>query len=372
MSVKVQKYPSAQNPDKYEKYSFEYTVSHSSGAAFSVINYGASITSLLVPDRDGNFADVVLGHSELDKYMASGSLHGAAVGRCANRTKGAQFALNGTIYQMPKNDGENNLHGGNPSYQNVFWEGSVIPNAEAKDLLDETGVAHSFAIDGDAVLFRYLSPDGECGLPGNLHSEILYAWTSDMTLLIVYTGKSDQDTVFSPTNHSYFNLAGEGSGSTENHMLFINADRITRKSEDNVPDGTFSDVEGTVFDFTVPSPIGKTIRSDHPQLVMSRGMDQNFCLNTGGDVNAISAILIEPSSGRKMEVLTNFPGIQVYTGNHLEGSQSKIGGVYVNNGGVCLETQLFPDAVHHSNFPSAVIPAKKRVCYLTGYRFFAQ
>jgi aldose 1-epimerase len=193
-----------------------------------------------------------------------------------------------------------------------------------------------------------------------------------MTLLIVYTGKSDKDTVFSPTNHSYFNLAGEDSGSTKNQLLYINADQITNKAEDNVPDGTFSDVVGTVFDFTVPSPIGQTIGRDHPQLVTSRGMDQNFCLKTGGDVNTISAILNDPSSGRKIEVLTNFPGIQIYSGNHLEGSLSKSGGLYVDIGGVCLETQLFPDAMHHANFPSAIIPANKRVCYLTGYRFSAK
>ncbi len=370
MSVTIHSYPSRECPGKYDNQSFEYTLTHSSGASFSVINYGAVITRILVPDRLGRIGDVELGYKDLDGYLRNGSWHGATVGRSANRIKGARFEIEGRTYRIPQNDGENNLHGGSPCFQNVFWNAQIISEDEAHIYLRKTAIHSSLNIDGEAVLMDYISPDGACGFPGNLDAQVLYAWTRDMALLIIFSGTSDAPTIFAPTNHSYFNLAGEAAGSVSGHMLFIDADRITDKAPDNVPNGEFSDVDGTDFDFRVPSPVSKTIGSDHPQIVSSGGLDQNYCLNTGGDASILAASLVDPKSGRKMEVFTSFPGLQVYTGNFLNGD-SKGDKPYERLGAICMEAQLYPDAVHHPNFPSAVISADTRTCYLTGYRFSA-
>jgi aldose 1-epimerase len=224
--------------------------------------------------------DVILGFSNLSDYLKSGSCHGAIVGRHANRIKNASFMLNGKEYFLPKNDGENNLHGGTPSFQNVFWKGEVLPVSKAAEYLLGSGIQNEFELDGDAVLFSYTSPDGACGFPGNLKIEVLYAWSKDLTLLILYRGESDADTLFSPTNHAYFNLNGHDSGSVSRHILWMDSDRITNKDPSNVPDGTFTDVKNTIFDFTDPAPLGPTMTDRNPQLLSSRGLDQNYCLKT--------------------------------------------------------------------------------------------
>lgn len=368
MSVTIMPYPSREFPGKYDDSSFEYTLRHKTGASFSVINFGATITRIQVPDRSGAFSDILLGYKNLDRYLDNRAWHGATVGRSANRIKGAEFTIDGVTYRIPKNDGDNNLHGGTPCFQNVFWNATVLREEEARIYLEKTGIRNSFHIEGEAVRMDYLSPDGACGFPGNLSAQVLFAFTRDMTLLIVFSGISDAPTVFSPTNHAYFNLAGEDSGSVSDHVLFIDADTMTDKAVDNVPNGEISAVRGTVFDFTVPSPVGKFIGSQDPQIISSQGLDQNFCLNTDGDATRMAAYLTDPKSGRKMEVFTNFPGLQVYTGNHLTG-ESKGDQPYGKYGGICLETQLYPDAVHHKNFPAAIIPADRKTDYLTGYRF---
>lgn len=368
MSITIHSYPSREFPGKYDTRSFEYTLEHSSGASFSVINYGAVITRILVPDRRGSLGDVELGYKDLDGYLHNGSWHGATVGRSANRTKGARFEIDGKTYRIPQNDGENNLHGGSPCFQNVFWNARVLTEDDAHIYLQKTGIHSSFNVEGEAVLMDYMSPDGACGFPGNLDAQVLFAWTRDMALLIIYSGISDAPTIFAPTNHSYFNLAGEDSGPVAGHMLFIDAENVTDKAPDNVPNGEISSVDGTDLDFRIPSPVGKTFNSDHPQIVSSGGLDQNYCLEAAGDASTPAASLVDPDSGRKMEVFTNFPGLQVYTGNFLSGS-SKGDQPYERFGAICMETQLYPDAVHHPNFPSAIIPANTRTCYLTGYRF---
>jgi aldose 1-epimerase len=371
MPVSIKNYPSVKNPGKYDNESFEYTLTHSSGAVFSVINYGATITRILVPDRNGKMEDVELGHCDLDGYLKNTEWHGTSVGRSANRIKGAAFSINGRDYKITANEGKNNLHTGVPGFHSVFWKGTVFSQGDARKYLDETGILNDFSIEDEAVLFEYVSPDGACGFPGNLDAQILYAWTSDATLLIVFTGKSDAETIFAPTNHSYFNLAGQAAGSVSEHVLFVDADTTTDKFYDNVPDGTISDVRGTPLDFTVPSPVRKALGNNHPQLECSKGIDQNFCLNSAGDARVPAAVLSEPSSGRKMEVFTNFPGIQIYAGNHLGGSASKNSTPYMPYGGICLEAQMYPDSFHHPNFPSALIKHNVRKCYLTGYRFSA-
>ncbi len=370
MSITIQSYPSREFPGKYDDVSFEYTLEHSSGASFSVINYGAVITKVLVPDRNGAFGDVELGYKDLDGYLINGSWHGATVGRSANRIKGARFEIDGKSFRLPVNDGENNLHGGSPCFQNVFWDARVLSEDDAHIYLQKTGIHNPFKIEGEAVLMDHRSPDGACGFPGNLDAQVLFAWTRDMALLIIFSGVSDAPTIFAPTNHSYFNLAGEASGSVAGHVLFIDAESVTEKASDNVPNGNIITVDGTDMDFRIPSLVGKTFDSLHPQIVSSRGLDTNYCLNTAGDASVIASSLVDPVSGRKMEIFTNFPGLQIYTGNYLTGP-SKGEKPYERFGAICLEAQLYPDAVHHPNFPNAIIPADTRACYLTAYRFSA-
>ena len=369
MSIAIHSYPSREYPGKYDGSSFEYTLEHSSGASFSVINYGAVITRILVPDRFGNLADVELGYKDLDGYLHNGSWHGATVGRSANRIKGARFEIDGKTYRLPVNDGENNLHGGSECFQNVFWDARILSEDDAHIYLQKTGIHSPFSIEGEAVLMDHRSPDGACGFPGNLDAQVLFAWTRDMALLILFSGVSDAPTIFAPTNHSYFNLAGEDSGSVAGHMLFIDAD-VTERRRTMSPNGNIISVDGTDMDFRVPSPVGKTFHSDHPQIVSSNGLDQNYCLVAAGDASIPVSSLVDPVSGRKMEIFTNFPGLQIYTGNYLNGP-SKSDKPYERFGAICLEAQLYPDAVHHPNFQSSVIPANKRTCYMTAYRFSA-
>jgi aldose 1-epimerase len=351
---------------------FKYRLTHSTGAFFSVINYGASITSIFVRDKEGQLADVVLGFCCLDDYLNNSSCHGAIVGRHANRIKNSAFSLNGKECTLPKNDGQNNLHGGSPAFQNVFWDGQVLTQETAQEYLLNSNIQSEYKIEGEAVLFTYRSPDGSCGFPGNLDTSVLYAWTTDMTLLILYRGESDADTLFSPTNHSYFNLQGHDSGNVSRQKLWIDSDTITNKDEGNVPDGTFSNVKGSIFDFTKPTALGPTMTDSNPQLVSSMGLDQNFCLHTTHGKASRAAMLSDPISGRNMEVSTNFPGLQVYTGNHIGGSCGKSGNEYIRFAGVCLEAQLYPDAIHHENFPSPVISANEPRYYVTGYRYFVE
>jgi len=350
----------------------KYRLTHSSGAFFSVINYGASITSICVRDKKGELADVVLGFSCLEDYAHSASCHGAVVGRHANRIKNAAFSLGGKEYKLPVNDGPNNLHGGYPSFQNVFWDGEVLPQDQAAEFLLQTGIQTDFEIEGDAILFSYHSPDGACGFPGNLDASVLYAWTKDITLLIVYRGVSDADTLFSPTNHSYFNLKGHDSGNVSRQILWIDSDTIINKDPENVPDGTFRHVKESIFDFSTPSALGPTMTDHDPQLLSSNGLDQNYCLHTSHSKVQSVARLSDPESGRVMEVITNFPGLQVYTGNHIGGCCGKGGNEYIRFAGVCLEAQLYPDAVHHFDFPSPVILKNEPCCYMTGYRYLVE
>ena len=350
----------------------KYRLTHSSGAFFSVINYGASITSICVRDRQGQLADIILGFSCLEDYMKSSSCHGAVVGRSANRIKNAAFSLHGKEYFLPENDGPNNLHGGSPSFHNVFWAGSVLTQTQAEEFLADSQIKTDYEIEGDAVLFTYRSPDGACGFPGNLDTSVLYAWTKDLTMLILYRGESDADTIFNPTNHAYFNLQGHDSGNVAHHILWVDADKITNKDRENVPDGTFSPVQGSIFDFTTPAPLGPTTKDNNPQLISSLGLDQNFCLKTTHCKSSTAARLSDPVTGRVMEVSTNCPGLQVYTGNHIGGCCGKGGNEYIRFGGVCLETQQYPDAIHHPEFPSPVILAHEPCYYVTGYRYFAE
>ena len=369
MSITTKDYLSIKNPDKYKGISRQFTITAAGGYEASVITYGALITNLMVPDKDGNIADIILGLKGLDEYMASGANHGSVVGRSANRISGAKFAINGNVYEIPANDGPNNLHSGKPAFQNVFWDGQVISESEADLLIHESGIAGIAECDGEALLLTYVSPDGACGFPGNLKTKVLYCWLEDKTFLIMYIAKSDKDTVFAPTNHSYFNLAGHNSGYTGEQLLTINADAVTLKDEHNCPDGRIMPVDGTVFDCREARFVSDLLDSDDPQITMSLGIDQNWCLNTVPGTFSFAAAIEDPASGRNMEVFTDLPGIQIYAGNHLGGQDQKGDIPYVQYGAVCLEAQMFPNAVNIPEFASPVIKAGETVFHACGYRF---
>lgn len=342
---------------------------HSSGSSFTIMEYAAAITEILVPDKNGVYADVMLGFSDLDGYLGNGGCHGSIVGRVANRTKGASFILNEDLVTMPANDGDNNLHGGPGSFQNVFWTGSVLSNNEAETYLEASGIRSDFHVEGEAVLFVHESPEHTCGLPGNLNAEVLYAWTSDQTLLILYRGKSDADTIFCPTNHAYFNLGGHNSGSVSDHLLWIDSSQMTNKDSENVPDGSISEIKDTVFDFSNDKNLQDTMQMEDPQLASSLGLDQNYCLKSTLSQASRVALLRDPKTAREMEVITSFPGLQIYTGNHTNNTIGKGGFIYDQYAGVCLEAQLYPNAIHHPDFPDAVLRAGEVKNFLTGYRF---
>ncbi|MBQ1246773.1 MAG: galactose-1-epimerase, partial [Clostridiales bacterium] len=246
MSITSRDYVSATNPDCKAK---QYTITIDGGYEASVITYGAVITDLIVPDKDGKPTDIMLGCKGLDEYMGNGANHGAVIGRSANRIKDASFVIDGVKYQIPKNEGENNLHSGNPGYQNVFWDAEILSEEEADEIILDSKIAGIPGCDGGAVLLSYTSPDGATGFPGNLDTKVLYCWLEDKTFLILYCGKTDKDTIFAPTNHAYFNLRGENAeGTVNNDLIMINSDKITIKDDMNVPTGELKDVEGTVFD----------------------------------------------------------------------------------------------------------------------------
>ena len=369
MRIVKESYPSIQEPEKYKDRSFRFIMNSDSGAEASFITYGARIATLCVPDKNGVNADIMLGMKGLDEYMRDGGNHGAIVGRSANRIAGASFVINGVKYDIPNNDGGNNLHTGVPAFQNVFWEGDIIGKDEADGYIEASGIAGIPESEGEAVKFSCVSEDGECGFPGRLETTVIYSWLVDNTLLILYVGLSDKDTVFAPTNHSYFNLGGHNSGYVGNNLLMCNSDRVTLKNEHNCPDGDYLDVEGTVFDCRQQIFLSQLIDSDEPQITMSRGIDQNYCINGyNGDYN-FAACLTDPDSGRVMELYTDFPGVQFYAGNHLGGNDQKGDIPYKPYDALCLEAQMFPNSVNVPGFESAVIKAGIPRYHACGYKF---
>ena len=374
MSITVEDYLSKSNPEKYKGISKRYTMKSSYGMEAMILNYGALVEKLFVPDSSGNLADVMLGLKGLDDYMESGANHGSVVGRSANRIKDASFVINGETYNIPKNEGPNNLHSGNPGYSTVFWDGKIISREETDAFIKGSGISGIPEADGESLLLSYTSPDGATGFPGNLDTNVLYAWLVDGTLLIMYKGTTDKDTIFAPTNHSYFNLRGQNSGLVSDHLLMVNADKVTVKDELNCPNGEYMDVEGTCFDFREPKPISQALDTDEPQVTMSVGLDQNFCLNDSQDGNkyAFAASVCDPITNRIMDVYTDLPGLQAYAGCHIAGTKNPKGDVpYVQYGAICLEAQMYPNAVNIPEFKSPVIKAGVPCYHACGYRFKA-
>jgi aldose 1-epimerase len=314
-----------------------YTLTNSHHMEVRAMNYGAIIVSLRVPDRKGQVADIVLGHDTLEGYFDNSPHLGGLVGRYANRIANGSFTLDGVKYSLPKNNGPNTLHGGIKGFDQAVWQGTPLKS--------KTGVA-----------FSYLSKDGEEGFPGNLKVKVTYSLTEANELVINYEATTDKPTVLNLSQHSYFNLAGEGTGDILNHEAMINADRFTPVDSTMIPAGELRLVKGTPLDFTTQTKVGARIDDNYEQLVLGKGYDHNFVINRKAEGLVLAARAYEPVSGRVMEISTDQPGVQFYTGNFLDGTVTgKQGHVYKQRYGLCFETQHFPDSPNHPEFPSAVL-----------------
>ena len=329
-----------------------YTLTNSKGVEVDTMNYGGIILSIRVPDRKGQFADIVLGHDTLEGYVPNPPYIGAVVGRYANRIANGTFTLDGKTYTLPKNDGPNTLHGGtDKTFNKVVWEGEPMKG--------KTGVTYT-----------YLSKDGDDGFPGNMKVKVTYTLTNDNELVIDYEATTDKATVINFSQHSYFNLAGQGTSDILNHELMLNADRFTPVDKNLIPTGELRPVKGTPMDFTTSTRIGSRIDDNYEQLVLGHGYDHNWVINRKMIGLTLAARVYEPTSGRVMEVSTTQPGVQFYTGNFLDGTVTgKQGHVYKRRYGLCLETQHFPDSPNHPDFPSTVLKPGETFKSKTVFKF---
>ena len=327
-----------------------YTISDQTVEA-RVITYGGTIVSLRTPDKNGKMADIVQGFDSIDGYLQKEPYFGALIGRYGNRIAKGHFTLDGKEYSLPINDGPNSLHGGDKGFDKVVWTGKAIPNG---------------------VELTYLSKDGDEGYPGNLTATVRYTLIGS-ELEISYSVTTDKDTVLNLTNHSYFNLAGQGSGDILKHELQINAAHFTPVDDTLIPTGEIKAVAGTPMDFRTPHAIGERIDRDDEQLKRGKGYDHNWVLDNATGKLAKAAEVYEPTSGRTLEVLTTQPGLQFYTGNFLDGTlKGKDGKVYNRRYALCLETQHFPDSPNHANFPSTELKPGQHYHAITIFKFGAR
>jgi aldose 1-epimerase len=331
-----------------------YTLSNKNGVEAAITNFGGIVVSLKVPDRKGKLDDVILGYDQLDGYLTNKAFFGAIIGRYGNRVAHGKFVLTGTTYNIPKNDGDNALHGGLKGFNKRLWTAKDVSGSH-----------------GQALEVTYLSKDGEEGFPGNLSAKVVYTLTDQNELKIDYSATTDKDTVINLTNHSYFNLAGQGNGDILGHELTIRADRFTPVDSTLIPTGELKPVKGTPFDFTKATAIGARISQDDPQLKVGKGYDHNWVLNSGGKgALSVAAEAYEPTTGRVLQVLTDQPGVQFYSGNFLDGSITGKGGkVYNLRNGFCLETQHFPDSPNQPKFPSTVLKPGQHYQTTTVFKF---
>jgi aldose 1-epimerase len=319
-----------------------YTLANANGVELRAMNYGGIILSLRVPDRDGRFDDIVLGYESLDEYLEESPYFGAIVGRYANRIAGGRFTLNGKTYKLATNNGPNHLHGGTVGFDQRVWDAAPFVDAH-----------------GTGITFSYTSPAGEEGYPGTLETTVRYTLTDDNQLIVYYEATATEATPVNLSQHTYFNLAGDGRRDILDHRLMLNANYFTPVDSTLIPTGELHPVAGTPFDFTSLTPIGARIDADDTQVEYGQGYDHNFVLDrsdAGKDSLALAARVVEPQTGRVLTVHTTEPGVQFYTGNFLDGSLTgKDGAVYERRYGFCLETQHFPDSPNQPNFPSTIL-----------------
>jgi aldose 1-epimerase len=330
-----------------------FTLRKPGGIEARICTYGGILVSLKVPDRDGHLDDVVLGYDHLEGYLTLSPYFGAVVGRYANRIAKGAFALEGVTYALAANNGPNSLHGGRKGFDKVVWQ-----------------AAHTGTASAPTLTLQYLSKDGEEGYPGNLSVTAVYSLTGDDGLRLNLTATTDKTTIVNLSQHTYFNLAGKGD--ILGHQVYIDADRFTPVDGTLIPTGELRPVEGTPFDFRQPAAIGARIEQDDEQLLHGRGYDHNFVLNHPIGRLDVIARVTEPATGRVLEVLTTEPGVQLYSGNYLNGAiKGKGGQVYGKRAGFCLEAQHFPDSPNHAAFPSTTLKPGEVYQNTIIYRFSA-
>lgn len=331
-----------------------FTLTNRQGMQVKVLDFGAIISEIHVPDRDGNFADVVLGFDRIEPYLHNSAFLGAVIGRFGNRIAEGRFSLDGKDYQLAVNNPPNHLHGGNQGFHQVMWQAAPFTRDDAV-----------------GITFTRSSPHGEDGYPGKLDVTVVYELDNDNALSLRYHAVTDQATPINLTNHSYFNLAGQGD--ILGHALSINADRYLPVDAGAIPTGELADVSGTPFDLRQSTVIGSSIDVPHEQLRIGHGYDHNFVLNQQADHGLnLAATVRDPVSGRVMQVYTQEPGIQFYSGNFLDGSQQGKQGAIRYRGALCLETQHFPDSPNQSHFPNTILRPGEVYQTETVYRFSAE
>lgn len=331
-----------------------FTLKNAAGVVTQITNYGGRVVNLFVPDKDGAFEDIVLGYSSLNGYLSSNEIYyGTLIGRYGNRIAKGKFMLNDSVYTLATNNGPNHLHGGIKGFNNVVWD--------------------AIQQDDRTLLLSYLSVDGEEGYPGNLQVNVTYELTDDNELKIQYWATTDKPTHVNLTHHSFFNLKGAGNGDVNDHQLLLNADFYTPVDEGLIPTGDITPVQGTPFDFRSLTVIGERIAQDDQQLVYGLGYDHNWVLNAASEGLTLAAKVVEPASGRTMEVYTNEPAIQFYGGNFLNGSDiGKYGKTYAYRGAFCLETQHYPDSPNQPAFPSTLLNPGEEYYSVCIYKFGVQ
>jgi aldose 1-epimerase len=331
-----------------------YTLRNAKGCEARIMTYGGIVVSLKVPDKTGNFGDVVLGYDKLDDYVKNNPFFGALVGRYGNRIAKGKFTLAGKEYTLALNNAPNNLHGGPIGFDKRVWKATTLLTA-----------------DGPVLQLNYLSKDGEEGFPGNLKVTAAYTLMADNGLLLTYTATTDKATLCNLTQHSYFNLAGKGD--VLNDLVYINADKFTPVDNTLIPTGELKPVEGTPFDFRTATAVGARINADDEQIKFGNGYDHNWVINKPLGKLGLVARVTEPTTGRIMEVLSTEPGVQFYTGNFLDGSITGKGGqVYQRRSGLCFEPQHYPDSPNHPQFPSAELKPGQTYQNTILYRFLVQ
>lgn len=329
----------------------EYSLKNNSGMEVRITNYGATVTSIKVPDRNGEIADVALGYNRVEDYINAidRPYFGSTIGRYGNRIARGKFTLDGEEYTLATNNDEHHLHGGNMGFDKVVWQARQTENR---------------------LELSYLAKDGEEGYPGNLQVRVTYTLTDADELKIEYFATTDKATPVNLTNHTYFNLAGEGSDTVNDHVLMINADVFTPVDSGLIPTGELRPVEGSPFDFREPKPIGRDLEQDDPQLEYGAGYDHNWVLNKGNGGLNLAATLYDPQSGRFMEVFTEEPAMQFYGGNFLDGRLvGKSGRPYKHRSGLCLETQHSPDSPNQPAFPDTILRPQEEYRTATVYKF---